>query len=48
MHHQDDQPTFEFPPIPAPHTFDLLGNIGSIDHGQFARPQKAHLLTVQA
>jgi hypothetical protein len=44
VHHQDDEPAFELAPITAPHTFNLLGNIGDIYRGELARAQKAALL----
>src|SRR5271157_4943444 len=44
VRHYDHKPTFELAAIAAPHTFNLLSNIGNIYRGEFTRAQKTALL----
>src|SRR5271157_303979 len=40
---EDDNSAFKFPPIAAPHTFDLFGDVGGVDGRQLARAEQARL-----
>jgi hypothetical protein len=44
VHHQDRETALKLAAIAAPHTFDLLGDVGDINRGQFAGAQKTSLL----